>query len=117
MQFVRAEYDFIIGLGNRLKAVILRDCNGTQESAMLPFTSVYRGASQTDWMSLIRGLREIGFDGELIMDMRDTAAAFSHLLRPEILRLSKKVADFLKWQIKNIRRESFLVRAICAGII
>ena len=93
-------YDFIIGLGNRLKAVILRDCNGTRESAMLPFTSVYRGASQTDWMSLIRGLREIGFDGELIMDMRDTAAAFSHLLRPEILRLSKKVADFLKWQIE-----------------
>ena len=93
-------YDFIIGIGNRLKAVILRDCNGTQESAMLPFTSVYRGASQTDWMSLIRGLREIGFDGELIMDMRDTAAAFSHLLRPEILRLSKKVADFLKWQIE-----------------
>ncbi len=93
-------YDFILGLGNRLKAVILRDCNGDQESAMLPFTSVYRGASQTDWMSLIRGLREIGFDGELIMDMRDTAAAFSHLLRPEILRLSKKVADFLKWQIE-----------------
>lgn len=93
-------YDFIIGLGNRLKAVILRDCNGTQESAMLPFTSVYQGVSQTDWLNMIRGLREIGFNGELIMDIRDTVAAFSHLLRPEILRLSKKVADFLKWQIE-----------------
>lgn len=93
-------YDFTKSLGNRLKAVILRDCNGNQESAMLPFTSVYRGASQTDWMSLIRGLREIGFDGNLIMDIRDTAAAFSRLLHPEILRLSKKVADFLKWQIE-----------------
>lgn len=93
-------YDFIIGLGNRLKAVIVRDCNGSQESAMLPFTSVYRGNSQTDWQNLIRGLREIGFDGALIMDIRDTVAAFSHLLRPEILRLSKKIADFLKWQIE-----------------
>lgn len=93
-------YDFIIGLGDRLKAVIVRDCNGSQESAMLPFTSVYRGASQTDWMNLILGLREIGFDGELIMDIKDTVAAFSHLLRPEILRLSKKIADFLKWQIE-----------------
>lgn len=102
-------YDFIIGLGNRLKVVILRDCNGTQESAMLPFTSVYQGASQTDWLNLIRGLREIGFDGELIMDIRDTVAAFSHLLRPEILRLSKKIADFLKWQIEietTLRRYS-----------
>lgn len=93
-------YDFIIGLGNRLKAVTVRDCNGRQESAMLPFTSVYRRKSQTDWQNLIRGLREIGFDGALIMDIRDTAAAFSHLLRPEILRLSKKIADFLKWQIE-----------------
>lgn len=93
-------YDFIMGLGERLKAVIMRDCNGNQESAMLPFTSVYRGESQTDWLNLIRGLREIGFDGELIMDIRDTVAAFSHLLRPEILRLSKKIADFLKWQIE-----------------
>lgn len=93
-------YDFIIGLGNRLKAVIMRDCNGNQESAMLPFTSVYRGKSQTDWLNLIRGLREIGFDGELIMDIRDTVSAFSHLFRPEILRLSKKIADFLKWQIE-----------------
>lgn len=93
-------HDFIVGLGDRLKAVIVRDCNGSQESAMLPFTSVYRGASQTDWMNLIRGLREIGFDGELIMDIRDTVAAFSHLLRPEIIRLSKKIADFLKWQIE-----------------
>lgn len=93
-------YDLIVGLGNRLKAVIVRDCNGIQESAMLPFTSVYRGASQTDWMNLIRGLREIGFDGDLIMDIRDTVAAFSHLLRPEILRLSKKITDFLKWQIE-----------------
>lgn len=93
-------YDFIIGLGNRLKAVTVRDCNGRQESAMLPFTSVYRGNSQTDWQNLIRGLREISFDGVLIMDIRDTVAAFSHLLRPEILRLSKKIADFLKWQIE-----------------
>lgn len=93
-------HDFIMGLGNRLKAVIVRDCNGSQESAMLPFTSAYRGASQTDWMSLIRGLREIGFDGELIMDVRDTVAAFSHLLRPEIIQFSKKIADFLRWQIE-----------------
>lgn len=96
-------YDFIIGLRNRIKAVILRDCNGNQESAMLPFTSVYRGESHTDWQNLIRGLREIRFSGTLIMNTKDTIAAFSHLLRPEILRLSKKTADFLKWQIEMER--------------
>lgn len=93
-------YDFIMGVGDRIKAVILRECNGNQESAMLPFTCVYRRQTKTDWLNLIRGLRQIGFDGELIMDIRDTVAAFSHLLRPETLRLSKKIADFLKWQIE-----------------
>ncbi|MBC5742639.1 sugar phosphate isomerase/epimerase [Lachnospiraceae bacterium MD308] len=106
-------YDFITELGNRLKAVILRDCSGNRESAMLPFTSVYQGRSQTDWQNLIRGLREIGFDGELIMDMRDTISAFSHLLRPEILRLSKKIGDFLKWQIEmEIRLKQYSSRVL-----
>lgn len=31
-------YDFIMALDNRLKAVILRDCDGNSESALLPFT-------------------------------------------------------------------------------
>lgn len=93
-------YEYIRNLGHRLKAVIMRDCNGNQESAMMPFSSVYRGRSQTDWLNLIRGLRETEFDGELIMDIRDTIAAFSRILHPEVLRLSKKTADFLKWQIE-----------------
>ncbi len=92
-------YDFILQLGSRLKAVILRDCDGHSESAMLPFTGEYQGKSQTDWLNLIRGLREIGFDGELILNLRDTATAFSPLLRPELLRLAKSVAEYFRWQI------------------
>lgn len=92
-------YDFIMALGNRLKAVILRDCDGNSESALLPFTAVTKGQSRTDWLNLIRGLREIGFDGELIMDLQDTASAFSPLLRPGLLQLAKSVADYFVWQI------------------
>lgn len=92
-------YDFIQALGKRLKAVILRDCDGNHESALLPFTAVRRGQFRTDWLNLIRGLREIGFDGELIVDIRDTASAFSPILRPELLRMAKSVAEYFKWQI------------------
>ena len=93
-------YDFALALGNRIKAVILRDCDGSDESALLPFTAVKKRQSQTDWLNLIRGLREIGFDGELIMNMADTAATFSPILRPELLRMAKAVADYFKWQIE-----------------
>lgn len=92
-------YDFILALGDRLKAVILRDNDGSNDSALLPFTSATNGRSRTDWLNLIRGLREIGFDGELIMDFHDTAAVFSPLLRPELLRMAKSVADYFAWQI------------------
>lgn len=92
-------YDFILALGKRLKAVTLRDCDGNSESALLPFTAVKRGESRTDWLNLIRGLRETGFDGELIMDIYDTASAFSPILRPELLRMAKAVAAYFNWQI------------------
>lgn len=91
--------EIAVRLGPRVKAVLLRDCDGHQESSMLPFTAVHGGQPQTDWLGLIRGLREIGFDGELVMDLSDTAAAFSPILRPQLLALAKAVAEYFKWQI------------------
>ncbi len=92
-------HEFITVLGKRIKAVILRDCDGKRDSAMLPFTCVQGGSVQTDWMGLIRGLRDVEFDGELIIDFSSTAGAFSPLLSPAVLRLAKEVGDFFKWQI------------------
>lgn len=93
-------YDFVLSLGSRLKAVILRDCDGHRENAMLPFTCVDQKRSQTDWLNLIRGLREMGFDGHLIMSLADTASSFSPILRPELMQLAKSVANYFKWQIE-----------------
>ncbi|MCM1182896.1 MAG: sugar phosphate isomerase/epimerase [Roseburia sp.] len=93
-------YDFITALGGRIKAVLLRDCNGSRESVQMPFTCAEGGVSQTDWLNLIRGLRAVSFDGMLIMCMRDSVSAFSGLLRSEIVNLSKKVADYFRWQIE-----------------
>ena len=94
---------FALTLGHRIKAVVLRDCDGYMETSMLPFTCVNYGQSRTDWLSLIRSLRTSGFDGELILDFGDTARAFSPLLKPELMRLAKSVADYFKWQIEMER--------------
>ena len=93
-------YDFIMTVGDRLKAVILRDGDGSTESSLLPFTGVKHCISQTDWLGLIRGLRELGFSGELVMNFEDTATAFSPILRPELVRMAKSVADYFQWQIE-----------------
>ena len=91
--------DFILNLGDRLKAVVLRDCDGQEETAQLPFTCVGQGRPRTDWLNLIRGLRETGFDGQLILDFGNTAATFSPLLRPQLMQLAKATADYFRWQI------------------
>ena len=90
---------FISTLGQRLKVVTIRDNDGNQDSSMLPFTAVYERSSRTNWLSLIRGLRGIDFDGLLVMQMADTAFVFSPLIRPELIKLSKTIAEYIAWQV------------------
>lgn len=92
-------YDFVLSLGKRLKAVVIRECIGNEEISLLPFTGGGKGQSQTDWLNLVRGLCKVCFDGGLIMDFSDTMAVSPLILRPEWIRMSKLVADYFKWQI------------------
>lgn len=93
-------YEYIHTLGHRIKAVILRENDGQNDYSMLPFTCAANGVSQMDWLGVIRGLREIGFDGYLIMNFGDTFTAFSPLLRPQLMSMAKAIADYFKWQIE-----------------
>lgn len=93
-------HEFAVTLDSRLKAVVLRDSDGQQEGAMLPFTCVSQGQPKTDWLSLIRGLRQIHFDGDLILEIQDTVECFSPLLRPMLMSLAKQVGEYFRWQIE-----------------
>ena len=55
-------YETMTPLGERLEAVIIRDCDGIHDVSMLPFSACIRG-QQTDWLGLIRALRKLEFDG------------------------------------------------------
>lgn len=105
-------HEFITALGSRIKAMILRDCDGYNDKALMPFSCVRNGQLQTDWMGLIRGLRDIDFDGELIVNCADTARAFSPLLRPTIFRLAREVGDYIRWQVQleqNLKKYKSIV--------
>lgn len=93
-------YEFVCALGERIKTVVFRDCDGQHEGSMLPFTSVCYGQPRTDWLSLIRGLRQCGFDGKILLGMFDTAVSFSPLLRPSLMKLARDAAEYFKWQIE-----------------
>ncbi len=91
--------EFAFVLADRIKAVILSDCDGREDNKMLPFSAISKGRHATDWLSLIRGLRAINFDGLLICDMSSTVAGMSHVLKPQVVKLAKSVADYFVWQI------------------
>lgn len=92
-------HNFAVAMGKRIKAVVISDCDGHNDTHLLPFTAVNKGAL-TDWLSLIRGLREAQFEGSIILDFADTAMSFSPILRPQLMSLAKSVADYFKWQLE-----------------
>ena len=86
-------------LGERAKAVLIRECDGIHEASRLPFTCNDKNGQNTDWKGLIGGLRRIEFDGIMIMDASDTIQGFSYMIRSHVYPLMRSVADYLKWQI------------------
>ena len=86
-------------LGNKLKAVLVKERDGIHETGRLPETS----GSNKKWLKMIRGLRKIEYDGMLIMDAGKTLLEFSHLLRSQMYPVIKSVTDFFCWQIEMER--------------
>ena len=105
-------HDFVVTLEDRIKAVLLRECDGRGEAGLMPFSCSRGGKLQTDWMGLIRGLRDIDFDGELVVDGFSTMEGFSPLLRPTLFRLAKEVGDYIRWQVQleqNLKKYKSIV--------
>jgi sugar phosphate isomerase/epimerase len=100
-------YEYSILLGKRIHAVSLKENDGYTDCEMMPFTSVVGRKPRMDWMSVIRALRKIEFDETIICDFTDTQCAVSHLIRPQLIKYEKTVADYIVWQIeieKNIKK-------------
>lgn len=87
-------------LGSRIQSVILTENDGKNFARLLPFTNAYGRRSAMDWLSVIRGLRDISFDGYLILETVDTTVAFSPLLQPYLVPVYKALLDYFAMQIK-----------------
>lgn len=98
---------FVTALGDRIKAVMLSDSDKRDSGGIIPFTSSQGDIMQTDWLGLIRGLRTTGFNGEMVVNFNATRRAFPPLLKFEIIRLSRIIGEYFKWQIElehNIKK-------------
>ena len=95
-------YEVLKAFEKRLKAVIIRDCDGINDVEMLPYTACMRG-QQTDWLSFVRALRQLDFDGDFIMDFADTYGQMPDMMGPAVLKLSNEIAEDFCWHIGMTR--------------
>ncbi len=86
-----------------IRMVLICDNDGNQNQKFMPLSYKSKTSLNGDWAGTISGLRSIGFDGILTMELKDTMTAYSALLRPELMRLAFKVGEFIVWQL-NIER-------------
>lgn len=93
--------EYVTVLGSRIKAVRIRENDGNTESSMLPFAYAPLGRSQTDWLSLFRGLRKIEFDGVLVFDYKNSTSALSKHLRPLLDEMAHGIGEYFKWQLEQ----------------
>ncbi len=93
-------YNFIKILGENIKVVIIRDNDGRTNDSLMPFSAIGNGTPKTEWLNLIRGLRETFFDGELVLDINGTVKAYSPLIYLQLLQTAKAIIDYFKWQIE-----------------
>lgn len=92
-------YEFASVLGDRIKAVYLRENDGIHDSSLLPFTCADKRQDKMDWLNLIRGLRLIRFDGAIIVDFRDTLSAHSHMLWAKLTEFAFETMKYIEWQL------------------
>lgn len=92
-------YEFCKVAGNRIKAVCVSENDGKEELRLMPFSSSHAGSDKMDWLSIIRGLRLVNFDGLIIMDFCDTLFSYSHLFWDDVIRLAYNISTFLVWQL------------------
>ncbi len=108
-------YDFIKIVQKYLKVVIIRDNDGRTNDSLMPFSAIGNGMPKTEWINLIRGLRSIFYDGEVVLNIKSTANVYSHLLHSTILQTSKAIIDFLIWQIEIEKRLSESKKIVLFG--
>ncbi len=100
--------EYLTTVGKSVKAVLISDNNGVDQASLLPFTSTGEKGLHTDWLSLVRGVRAIDFDGDTVLKYDHTAAAASPLLKPGLLSYAKQAGDEFAWQfgMERMVRES-----------
>ena len=97
-------YRFISTLGKRLKVLHIHENDGIADLHQLPFTFTRTrdNTSVLDWEGVLKGLKEIGFDGVLSFETAPVLDCFPEELKEDALHLIAKIGRYFAGQIECI---------------
>lgn len=90
------QYSFIKAAGEKLRALHIADNDGSYDWHVLPY-----GRGSVDWEGVIKGLREIKYDGLLNFEIPGESNAPDELLGPKLI-YTKAIAEYFAKRIKTI---------------
>lgn len=92
--------DTLKSISKITEMIILGDNNGQTNMSLMPFFGENGGYGAVDYLSIIRGLREIRFDKDLVIDASTSVELCPAMLRSKYLAFLNDVAEYIKWQIE-----------------
>jgi len=94
-------YQYIVALGKRLTVLHIHDNDGNCDSHMIPYTQMDRRGKRLriDWEKMIRGLKEIGYEGPLCFESAHGVEVLPEEARTEGFRLVSAIGRYFRKRI------------------
>lgn len=90
-------------LGERLTCLHIHENDGANDSHMIPFTQTKGGYdfAQTNYAGMIRGLKEIGYEGNLSFETFRGLDAVPKEVEPEVLKLISAIGRYFRAKLEE----------------
>ena len=96
-------YQYITILGKRLTILHINDNMGSEDNHMIPYTQLDRQGSKTsvDWDGFLRGLKEIGYEGDLSFETFRGIGMLPRAVRKEGFSLVSAIGRYMREEIQE----------------
>lgn len=103
--------EMLYALKDVTDVVTVSENDGIHYGAFMPFTM----GRVLDWGSFFRGMRKIGFDGELIFDVSASVGTVPVPLKGDKVKEVYRMAEYFRWQIEMDRTVAAYGRRVLFG--
>jgi len=98
----RNAYEFIKILGHRIKLLHLHENDGVGDLHQMPFTFGSKSTDGQDWDNILRGLKEVGFNGTLSFETYPCMNSFPKTMRHTVLKTIYEIGVYMAEKFEEI---------------